>query len=62
MIHLISTQEPIQDGRFFNLIKRLLDAGYMEDWTLNKTLSGVPQGSIVSPVLSTSCSVDSTDL
>ncbi|HKV02271.1 MAG TPA: reverse transcriptase domain-containing protein [Ktedonobacteraceae bacterium] len=44
--------EHIQDGRFLNLVKKLLDAGYMEDWKLNKTLSGVPQGSILSPVLS----------
>jgi group II intron reverse transcriptase/maturase len=44
--------ENIQDGRFINLIKRLLKAGYLEDWTFNRTLSGVPQGSIVSPVLS----------
>jgi group II intron reverse transcriptase/maturase len=44
--------EPIQDGRFLNLIKKLLDAGYMEGWKFNKTLSGVPQGSILSPVLS----------
>jgi len=44
--------EPIQDGRFLSLIKKLLDAGYLEDWTFNKTLSGVPQGSILSPVLS----------
>jgi group II intron reverse transcriptase/maturase len=44
--------EPIQDGRFLNLIKKLLDAGYMEDWKFHKTLSGVPQGSILSPVLS----------
>jgi retron-type reverse transcriptase len=49
---LSALAEPIQDGRFLNLIKRLLDAGYMEDWTFNKTLSGVPQGSILSPVLS----------
>ena len=34
------------------LVKKLLDAGYLEDWKLNKTLSGVPQGSILSPVLS----------
>ena len=27
-------------------------AGYLEDWKFNKTLSGVPQGGIVSPVLS----------
>ena len=44
--------EHIQDGRFLNLVKKLLDAGYMEDWKLNRTLSGVPQGSILSPVLS----------
>lgn len=44
--------EHIQDGRFLGLLKKLLDAGYLEDWKLNKTLSGVPQGSILSPVLS----------
>jgi retron-type reverse transcriptase len=44
--------EKIQDGRFLNLMRKLLDAGYLEDWTFNQTLSGVPQGSIVSPVLS----------
>ncbi|GHO48526.1 maturase [Ktedonospora formicarum] len=44
--------EHIQDGRFLNLVKKLLDAGYVEDWKLNKTLSGTPQGSILSPILS----------
>lgn len=44
--------EHIQDGRFWGLVQKLLDAGYLEDWKLNKTLSGVPQGSILSPVLS----------
>src|SRR2546425_13316309 len=44
--------EHIQDGRFLNLIRKLLDAGYREEWKFNKTLSGVPQGSILSPVLS----------
>jgi retron-type reverse transcriptase len=33
-------------------MRKLLDAGYLEEWTFNQTLSGVPQGSIVSPVLS----------
>jgi hypothetical protein len=27
-------------------------AGYLEDWTYNATLSGSPQGAVVSPVLS----------
>src|SRR6266436_5058607 len=49
---LAALAEHIQDGRFLNLIKKLLDAGYMEDWKFHKTLSGVPQGSILSPVLS----------
>jgi group II intron reverse transcriptase/maturase len=44
--------EHIQDGRFLNLIKKLLDAGYMEAWKFHRTHSGVPQGSILSPVLS----------
>jgi group II intron reverse transcriptase/maturase len=42
----------IHDGRFINLMRELFDAGYMEDWTDNQTLSGVPQGGIVSPILS----------
>lgn len=50
---LIETlQEKIHDGRFINLIQMLLDAGYMENWRLRQTLSGVPQGSILSPILS----------
>ncbi len=44
--------EKIHDGRFLHLMKKLLDAGYLEDWTYHRTLSGVPQGSIVSPILS----------
>ena len=45
-------KEHIHDGRFIKLMQELLDAGYMEDWTYNQTLSGVPQGGIVSPILS----------
>jgi len=44
--------EHIHDGRFNALMRDLLDAGYMEDWTYNETLSGVPQGGVVSPLLS----------
>ncbi len=44
--------EKIHDGRFLALMKKLLDAGYLEEWSYHQTLSGVPQGSIVSPVLS----------
>jgi group II intron reverse transcriptase/maturase len=45
-------KEDIQDGRFLHLIRKLLDAGYLEDWQFHRTLSGVPQGSVLSPLLS----------
>ncbi len=44
--------ERIQDNRFLRLIRNLLDAGYLEDWKFNATYSGVPQGGVVSPILS----------
>jgi group II intron reverse transcriptase/maturase len=42
----------IRDGRLLNLIQMGLEAGYLEDWQYNKTYSGVPQGGILSPLLS----------
>lgn len=50
LIEILSRQ--IHDWRFLNLIKRMLKAGYLEKWTFNKTYSGVPQGGVVSPILS----------
>jgi hypothetical protein len=44
--------EKIHDGRFLRLIGNLLQAGYLEDWRYNATLSGSPQGSVLSPILS----------
>ena len=41
----------IEDKCFLRLIQAMLKAGYLEDWTLHESYSGVPQGSIVSPVL-----------
>jgi retron-type reverse transcriptase len=49
---LTTLSEKIHDGRFIKLISNLLDAGYLEDWRYNQTLSGVPQGSVASPILS----------
>ncbi|GCF06509.1 reverse transcriptase/maturase family protein [Dictyobacter arantiisoli] len=45
-------KEKIDDGRFIKLVSGLLEAGYLEDWKFNKTLSGTPQGGILSPLLS----------
>jgi group II intron reverse transcriptase/maturase len=44
-------REKIHDGRFLRLIETHLAAGYLEDWRYHPTLSGCPQGSILSPVL-----------
>jgi len=44
--------EKIHDGRFLQLIDRMLKAGYLEDWHWHATLSGAPQGGVASPVLS----------
>lgn len=41
----------IDDEAFIQLIWKFLKAGYMEQWTFERTYSGVPQGSGVSPVL-----------
>jgi retron-type reverse transcriptase len=29
----------------------MLQAGYMEDWKFHRSLSGTPQGGIISPIL-----------
>jgi group II intron reverse transcriptase/maturase len=44
--------ENIHDNRFIRLLRNMLQAGYLEDWVWNATLSGAPQGGVVSPILS----------
>ena len=44
--------EKIHDNRFLRLIQQMLKAGYLEDWRYHQTLSGAPQGGVVSPILS----------
>ena len=34
------------------MIRHMLKAGYLEDWEYHDTLSGTPQGGVVSPILS----------
>jgi group II intron reverse transcriptase/maturase len=50
MIEILS--ERIRDNRFLRLLRNMLQAGYLEDWVFNATLSGAPQGGCASPVLS----------
>jgi group II intron reverse transcriptase/maturase len=51
-IMLAVLAEKIHDGRFLRLVERMLQAGYLEDWKWNATLSGCPQGGTASPILS----------
>lgn len=44
-------ERKIDDKCFINLIRYMLKAGYMEDWTFHKTHSGTPQGGVISPIL-----------
>ena len=44
--------EKIHDNRLLRLIGQMLQAGYLEDWVWNATLSGAPQGGVLSPCLS----------
>lgn len=43
--------ERISDNRFLRLIRKFLNAGYVEDWVFHKSYSGTPQGGIISPIL-----------
>jgi group II intron reverse transcriptase/maturase len=45
-------REKLHDNRFLRLLANLFKAGYLEDWTYHDTLSGMPQGSVVGPILS----------
>ena len=44
-------EERINDVRFIRLIRKFLNAGYIEDWKYFHTYNGTPQGGIISPVL-----------
>jgi len=41
--------EKIRDNRFLRLIRNMLTAGYLEDWEYHQSLSGAPQGGVVTP-------------
>lgn len=41
----------VNDPKLLGLIKQMLDAGFMEDWTWKPTFSGTPQGGVISPLV-----------
>jgi RNA-directed DNA polymerase len=44
-------EKNIDDVKFLNVIRKMLRAGYLEDWKYHNTYSGTPQGGIISPIL-----------
>ena len=48
-VMLATLAEKIHDGRFLQLVSRMLKAGYLEDWIWHVTLGGSPQGGIATP-------------
>lgn len=49
---LIDTlRQRISDERFLRLIRKFLNAGYVEDWKFHESYHGTPQGGIISPIL-----------
>jgi RNA-directed DNA polymerase len=40
-------EKKIDDIKFLNVIRKMLKAGYMEDWQYHNTYSGTPQGGIL---------------
>lgn len=50
-VMVATLSERITDDRFLRLIRKFLNAGYVEEWKFHNTYSGTPQGGIVSPIL-----------
>jgi RNA-directed DNA polymerase len=44
-------EKKIDDIKFLSVIRKMLKAGYVEDWKFHDTYSGTPQGGISSPIL-----------
>jgi len=40
-------EKKIDDWKFLQVIKKMLKAGYMEDWKFHNTYTGTPQGGTI---------------
>lgn len=45
-------ERKIKDNRLLKLLREMMKAGYIDNWKYETTYSGVPQGGILSPLLS----------
>lgn len=50
-VMIVILRKRITDERFLRLIRKFLNAGYMEDGRMHQSYSGTPQGGIISPIL-----------
>lgn len=50
-ILLDALREKVHDQRMIKLIRKMLEAGYFEDWKYRPSLGGTPQGGVLSPLL-----------
>jgi retron-type reverse transcriptase len=48
-VMLTTLARNIHDNRFLRLLRNMLTAGYLEDWLWHATLSGAPQGGVITP-------------
>ena len=44
-------EDKIKDSKFINIVRMFLKAGYVEDFVYHGTISGTPQGGVISPIL-----------
>lgn len=50
-IMINTLKKRIADERLIRLIRKFLNAGYLENWKFHNSYSGTPQGGIISPIL-----------
>lgn len=48
---LDTLRDKIHDQRMIKLLRKMLEAGYLEDWKFHPSLAGTPQGGVLSPLL-----------
>ncbi len=48
---LETIRKQVKDDKLLKLLKGMMSAGYIDDWTYYRTYSGTPQGGVISPLM-----------